>query len=610
MAPLLLSSLSSLQHSSIPSDKTLRAKETSNRKKSSLFEMMNSDPATPTSDKCYHDQDTNTLADFSPKTPKSHNLPLSTQHRRDTNGVKLDIPSLPLDHENGKTSGVVLNPLLGHLFAISFLPYCGSDEVRDDLLPLSDGEYFHEMEFDLDMPRHISQAPEKLNDPLSRKEQRKKNKQEQKRKKSKKRLAKELKKSFAKSNHSDLSNATDDTFDTLAQTIAIEIQSIGVERQKLDGIKSTMKKVQNDAKKIIVETQKSNIRIAKLSKTIADLETKLNAAHGSLQREGKLVESNRVAVDKLHSNRQDLEKKSKNLDESINRSLSYVEQIKCLNFSSVSQSSGSNLDSFFSLSRDNSSSQLRSRAGTSDGSFMTANEIDWELDQRESISGTSESTFFTSPPLPRYVSTASTFTTPNTDGKPPLSPIQKLSSFMRVHDLLLSNEARDYQGKMEKTERSDLVSLDNNELRHHVLDALIQRGMYCATDEWSKWKADRATGKILSRRDPTEHAWNYAAGRDVLLWLGEFDQGYKCDLPVVKARGIIDASPTRLLELLVDSSKAKSYNKLSKGRTDEKIYQKGIETVGTNFKGEAKVVRSLRYVSLLSNHVEFKDDFI
>lgn len=239
MAPLLLSSLSSLQHSSIPSDKTLRAKETAIRKKSSLFETMNSDQATPTSDECYHDQDKNAWADFSPKTPKSHNLPLSTQNRRNTNGVKLDIPSLPLDHENGKASGVVLNPLLGHLLGISFLPYDGVDGVRDDLLPLSDAEYFHELEFDLDMPQHIRksnsvliQATEKLNDPLSRKKQRKKNKEEQKRKKSKKRLAKELKKSFAKSNHSDLSNATDDTFDTLAQTIAIEIQSIGVERKK------------------------------------------------------------------------------------------------------------------------------------------------------------------------------------------------------------------------------------------------------------------------------------------------------------------------------------------------------------------------------------------
>ena len=248
------------------------------------------------------------------------------------------------------------------------------------------------------------------------------------------------------------------------------------------------------------------------------------------------------------------------------------------------------------MSRDNSSGNPRSRAGTSDGSFMTACEIDWELDQRDSTDGSHSSTFVTSTPLPQYISTPSVSNLPTSSGKPPLSPIKKLASFVRVHDLTLSNDAV-------KINRPNVMSLDNDELRHHILEALIKRGMYCATDEWPKWKADRATEKILSKRDPSEHAWSYATGRDILLWLGEFEQGYKCELPVVKARGIIDASPTSLLELLVDSSKAKSYNKLSRGRTDEKIYQKGIETVGTNFKGEAKVVRSLRCVTLQSKYI-------
>jgi len=49
--------------------------------------------------------------------------------------------------------------------------------------------------------------------------------------------------------------------------------------------------------------------------------------------------------------------------------------------------------------------------------------------------------------------------------------------------------------------------------------------------------------------------------------------------PLVKAQGIVDASPEEVLEMMVDSSRIKEYNKFSKGRDDLQVLDQNTKVV-------------------------------
>mmetsp|Transcript_418 Transcript_418/g.927 ORF Transcript_418/g.927 Transcript_418/m.927 type:complete len:174 (-) Transcript_418:162-683(-) len=56
----------------------------------------------------------------------------------------------------------------------------------------------------------------------------------------------------------------------------------------------------------------------------------------------------------------------------------------------------------------------------------------------------------------------------------------------------------------------------------------------------------------------------------------------------------------------MDSEKVKVYNKMSLGRTDEMVFQKGVDTVGGRFgDGETKVVRNLTKPPMVNSILEF-----
>ena len=78
------------------------------------------------------------------------------------------------------------------------------------------------------------------------------------------------------------------------------------------------------------------------------------------------------------------------------------------------------------------------------------------------------------------------------------------------------------------------------------------------------------------------------------------------ELPIIKTVSVIRKSPKYLAELLMDSSRLKLYNKMSLGRTDVRVFQSGIDTVGGPFgDGESKVVRNLSRPPLVSGIIEF-----
>ena len=121
------------------------------------------------------------------------------------------------------------------------------------------------------------------------------------------------------------------------------------------------------------------------------------------------------------------------------------------------------------------------------------------------------------------------------------------------------------------------------------------------------WTPDSKTEKIFKR--PTAPAWvtqTFKPGtvklpekgttpedRDVLLWSGTFRHGgYGSDLPAIRAAGVVNMAAKSLMELLVDSSRVKEYNKLSLGREDLVTFQDDINDKGPFGHSITKVMRS------------------
>lgn len=103
--------------------------------------------------------------------------------------------------------------------------------------------------------------------------------------------------------------------------------------------------------------------------------------------------------------------------------------------------------------------------------------------------------------------------------------------------------------------------------------------------------------------------WQAPQGRDILVWIGSVDHnGHGCDLPVFKARAIIPASPRQVLDLVMDSSRATEYNKMSQGRTDVIVLQSDVHTLQNEsdygIAGEAKIIRSLNKPPLIRRSIE------
>lgn len=150
------------------------------------------------------------------------------------------------------------------------------------------------------------------------------------------------------------------------------------------------------------------------------------------------------------------------------------------------------------------------------------------------------------------------------------------------------------------------------------VEALVETGVRMASadgDEWVDWSGEKKTENFLrahgseGRACATEE-WYQAldSSWEVLVWAGKSisRDGYGSELPFIKTTSIIHQSPKYLAELLMDSSRVKVYNKMSLGRTDEKVFQEGVDTQGGSFgDGESKVVRNLTKPPMVSSVIEF-----
>mmetsp|Transcript_11385 Transcript_11385/g.15771 ORF Transcript_11385/g.15771 Transcript_11385/m.15771 type:complete len:333 (-) Transcript_11385:76-1074(-) len=190
------------------------------------------------------------------------------------------------------------------------------------------------------------------------------------------------------------------------------------------------------------------------------------------------------------------------------------------------------------------------------------------------------------------------------------------SSFMRAGDLGIDSCHSCASDEMEQAGFQEAEELDagevwiavdgecSREVMPHVLDAMVHLGLRAVNDTSMWTPGDRKTAAWTKELgdQPT-----FVEKTDILLWTGNFRHGgYGSDIPCVKSMGLVDMSPRDLALLLIDSSRVRSYNKISQGRTDEVLLQSGIDSVGGTFgKGETKIIRSLNKPPLVPTALEF-----
>jgi len=121
--------------------------------------------------------------------------------------------------------------------------------------------------------------------------------------------------------------------------------------------------------------------------------------------------------------------------------------------------------------------------------------------------------------------------------------------------------------------------------------------------EYIDWKpADAKTKQLFQEYE--EGSSNEALRRAleeemaVFVWTGTFRKdGYGAELPVVRTVSIVPMSPRKMAELLMDSDRVKTYNKMSLGRKD-------VITLPCD-DGEAKIVRNLTQPPVSKKLMEF-----
>ena len=136
-----------------------------------------------------------------------------------------------------------------------------------------------------------------------------------------------------------------------------------------------------------------------------------------------------------------------------------------------------------------------------------------------------------------------------------------------------------------------------------VTSALVQTGLEAAMTK-SMWTPNGPTMKLLSggkwdgtifqstndgRPVPVPHARGSKEENEALVWVGEFGHKYYGhDIPAARCEGIVNMSPRELVDLLLDSSRVKEYNKMSIGREDIMIFCNDVNRATKIIVGRSK----------------------
>lgn len=169
------------------------------------------------------------------------------------------------------------------------------------------------------------------------------------------------------------------------------------------------------------------------------------------------------------------------------------------------------------------------------------------------------------------------------------------------------------------------VALDDGDgnkapLAEAALASLVKTALDASMDE-QMWTANGGTPKILKtgmwdetiflpfdekRPVPVPHSRGDKGELDVLVWSGSWSHKYYGhELPCIRCEAIVNMGPRALVDLLVDSTRVKEYNKMSIGRDDMIILQEDVNCVTKINIGKSKppmLGRTLMLKSLL--HME------
>lgn len=227
------------------------------------------------------------------------------------------------------------------------------------------------------------------------------------------------------------------------------------------------------------------------------------------------------------------------------------------------------------------------------------------------------------------------------------------STFLRVADLQMTSRvmtieddqvpnfhhaSQDPPPGMEMDPQEEWVALDDGAgsaapIAPYAVAALASFGHKTAMDQ-SMWKCEGRTDRILKSSAWKNICWqtegpitlpeDFPQAGEVTIWSGTFIHGlYGSDLPAIRSMGIVNMAPKALVDLMVDSSRTKEYNKMSLGRTDllvlhDNLYEEEGEE-GPFGKSITKVMRAetqppvirkpLQFVSIL-HATKLKDGYL
>jgi len=131
-----------------------------------------------------------------------------------------------------------------------------------------------------------------------------------------------------------------------------------------------------------------------------------------------------------------------------------------------------------------------------------------------------------------------------------------------------------------------------------AVDALVAMGYRAACDPMM-WTPTAKTRKYMTEKNlrfddipipgPLEEGEGKAGDSSCLCWSGKFSHKYHGhEIPATRSQGIINMSAEDLVDLLMDSTRVKEYNKTSKGRSDELVLSDGTNLETCPFSGRRK----------------------
>lgn len=214
------------------------------------------------------------------------------------------------------------------------------------------------------------------------------------------------------------------------------------------------------------------------------------------------------------------------------------------------------------------------------------------------------------------------------------------SSFIRVSDLDMESDqtscsttqsedihpnyhhaASDPPPGIETDEKEKWIALNDgggvcSPIAPLAVDRLAAVGLTASVND-SMWVPDRNTDRMLRKASASD--WiqtTFKPGavtvgensyeKDVLVWTGTFSHSYYgSDLPAIRVAGIVDMPAKALVDLLVDSSRVKEYNKLSMGREDLVVFQDSMHQNGPFGRSVTKVMKSASKPPMIRKHMVF-----